>query len=106
MLSIVARCPRPGGSCSCFPPSPLLAAPCPLHLHLPGRGAQWPGDRRHETMGATDPIPIGRTAIKPVERHGLEAIKWFLYDKETVITSAALKSVFSQPQICRYFPHC
>ena len=43
-------------------------------------------------MGATDPIPIGCTAIKPVERHGLEAIKWFLYDKETVITSAALKS--------------
>ena len=91
-MSIVARCLRPGGSCSCFPPSPLLAAPCPLHLHLPGRGAQWPGDRRHETMGATDPIPIGCTAIKPVERHGLEAIKWFLYDKETVITSAALKS--------------
>jgi len=34
-------------------------------------------------MGATDPIPIGCTAIKPVERHGLEAIKWFLYDKDT-----------------------
>ena len=48
-------------------------------------------------MGATDPIPIGCTAIKPVERHGLEAIKWFLYDKETVITSAALKPVFSRP---------
>ena len=31
----------------------------------------------------TEPIPIGCTAIKPVERHGLEAIKWFLYDKET-----------------------
>ena len=48
-------------------------------------------------MGATDPIPIGCTAIKPVERHGLEAIKWFLYDKETVITSAALNSVTSHP---------
>merc|ERR1719284_622228 len=31
----------------------------------------------------TEPIPIGCTAIKPVERHGLDAIKWFLYDKET-----------------------
>ena len=54
-------------------------------------------------MGATDPIPIGCTAIKPVERHGLEAIKWFLYDKETVITSAALKSVFSQPHTVDIF---
>ena len=73
----------------------LLNGACPLHL--PGRGAQWPGDRRHETMGATDPIPIGCTAIKPVERHGLEAIKWFLYDKETVIISAALKISNHQP---------
>lgn len=32
----------------------------------------------------TDPnIPIGCTAIKPVERKGLEAISWFLYDKNT-----------------------
>ena len=54
-------------------------------------------------MGATDPIPIGCTAIKPVERHGLEAIKWFLYDKETVITSAALNSVTSQPHTVDIF---
>lgn len=26
---------------------------------------------------------LGGTAIKPVERHGLEAIQWFLYDKNT-----------------------
>jgi len=26
---------------------------------------------------------IGATAIKPVERHGLEALSWFLYDKNT-----------------------
>lgn len=25
---------------------------------------------------------LGGTAIKPVERHGMEAVKWFLYDKE------------------------
>jgi len=34
-------------------------------------------------MAGGDPIPIGATAIKPVERHGLEAISWFLYDKNT-----------------------
>jgi len=34
-------------------------------------------------MGAQDAMPIGCTAIKPVERHGLEAVKWFLYDKDT-----------------------
>jgi len=28
-------------------------------------------------------VPIGCTAIKPVERHGFDAIKWFLYDKNT-----------------------
>ena len=54
-------------------------------------------------MGATDPIPIGCTAIKPVERHGLEAIKWFLYDKETAITSAALNPVTSQPHTVDIF---
>jgi len=26
---------------------------------------------------------LGGTAIKPVERHGLEAVQWFLYDKNT-----------------------
>ena len=31
----------------------------------------------------TDSIPIGATAIKPVERHGWEAISWFLYDRNT-----------------------
>lgn len=30
-----------------------------------------------------DPIPIGCSAIKPVERHGMEAVSWFLYDKNT-----------------------
>jgi len=34
-------------------------------------------------MGAQDPIPIGCSAIKPVERHGLEALKHFLYDPDT-----------------------
>jgi sodium/potassium-transporting ATPase subunit beta len=30
-----------------------------------------------------EPIPIGCSAIKPVERHGWEAVSWFLYDKNT-----------------------
>jgi len=30
-----------------------------------------------------DPIPIGCSAIKPVERKGMEAFSWFLYDKNT-----------------------
>eukprot|EP00092_Neocalanus_flemingeri_P009590 GFUD01010321.1.p1 GENE.GFUD01010321.1~~GFUD01010321.1.p1 ORF type:complete len:330 (+),score=73.14 GFUD01010321.1:154-1143(+) len=30
-----------------------------------------------------EPIPIGCTALKPIERHGLEAVSWFLYDKNT-----------------------
>lgn len=30
-----------------------------------------------------EPIPIGCSAIKPVERHGMEAVSWFLYDKNT-----------------------
>eukprot|EP00090_Calanus_glacialis_P045033 TRINITY_DN8125_c0_g1_i1.p1 TRINITY_DN8125_c0_g1~~TRINITY_DN8125_c0_g1_i1.p1 ORF type:complete len:335 (-),score=74.87 TRINITY_DN8125_c0_g1_i1:77-1081(-) len=30
-----------------------------------------------------DPIPIGCSAVKPVERHGMEALSWFLYDKDT-----------------------
>ena len=34
-------------------------------------------------MGAQEPIPIGCSAIKPVERHGLEALKHFLYDPDT-----------------------
>jgi len=34
-------------------------------------------------MGQSDPIPIGCSAIKPVERHGWEAFSWFMYDKET-----------------------
>lgn len=29
------------------------------------------------------PQLLGVTAIKPVERHGLEAVKWFFYDKNT-----------------------
>ena len=33
-------------------------------------------------MADTAPLPIGVTAIKPVERHGLEAVKWFLWDKD------------------------
>merc|ERR1711988_282055 len=28
-------------------------------------------------------IPIGATAIKPIERHGWEAFSWFMYDKNT-----------------------
>merc|ERR1712223_1890507 len=28
-------------------------------------------------------LPIGATAIKPVERHGWEAFSWFMYDKNT-----------------------
>lgn len=31
----------------------------------------------------TDSVPIGATAIKPVERHGWEAVSWFLYDRNT-----------------------
>jgi len=37
-------------------------------------------------MGAGEPpvpIGIGCSAIKPVERHGWEAVSWFLYDKNT-----------------------
>jgi len=34
-------------------------------------------------MGGEPPIPIGCSAIKPIERHGLEAISWFFYDKNT-----------------------
>lgn len=30
-----------------------------------------------------DPIPIGCSAIKPIERHGMEALSWFLYDRNT-----------------------
>jgi len=30
-----------------------------------------------------EPIPIGCSAIKPVERHGLDAVIWFLYDRNT-----------------------
>jgi len=30
-----------------------------------------------------DPIPIGCTALKPIERHGMDAVSWFLYDKNT-----------------------
>jgi len=31
----------------------------------------------------TEPIPIGCSAIKPIERHGWEAVSWFLYDRNT-----------------------
>lgn len=35
-------------------------------------------------VGEQQPAPmLGVTAIKPVERHGWEAISWFLYDKNT-----------------------
>ena len=34
-------------------------------------------------MTDPSPIPIGATAIKPVERHGWEAFSWFMYDKNT-----------------------
>ena len=39
VVRIVARCRRPGGSCSCFPPSPLLAAPCPPAPAPAGQGS-------------------------------------------------------------------
>jgi len=32
---------------------------------------------------ADKPAMLGATAFKPVERHGMEAISWFLYDKNT-----------------------
>jgi len=34
-------------------------------------------------MPGKEAIPIGCSAIKPVERHGWEAVSWFLYDKNT-----------------------
>merc|ERR1712141_340970 len=40
--------------------------------------------KTRETRKMTDPaLPIGATAIKPVERHGWEAFSWFMYDKNT-----------------------
>jgi len=36
-----------------------------------------------DKMTDPSPIPIGATAIKPVERHGWEAFSWFMYDKNT-----------------------
>merc|ERR1711992_198193 len=47
------------------------------------------GSREVKPRGTGDkmtdqaPIPIGATAIKPVERHGWEAFSWFMYDKNT-----------------------
>merc|ERR1712088_1221182 len=46
------------------------------------------GSRQVKPGGTTDKmtdpnIPIGATAIKPVERHGWEAFSWFMYDKNT-----------------------
>merc|ERR1712179_223439 len=34
-------------------------------------------------MPGKEAIPIGCSAIKPVERHGWEAVAWFLYDRNT-----------------------
>jgi sodium/potassium-transporting ATPase subunit beta len=34
-------------------------------------------------MADKKPAMLGATAFKPVERHGMEAISWFLYDKNT-----------------------
>jgi len=34
-------------------------------------------------MADKKPHMLGATAFKPVERHGMEAISWFLYDKNT-----------------------
>jgi len=34
-------------------------------------------------MADKKPQMLGATAFKPVERHGIEAISWFLYDKNT-----------------------
>merc|ERR1712158_102202 len=40
--------------------------------------------KTRETRKMTDQaLPIGATAIKPVERHGWEAFSWFMYDKNT-----------------------
>jgi len=40
--------------------------------------------KTRETREMTDKaLPIGATAIKPVERHGWEAFSWFMYDKNT-----------------------
>ena len=38
-------------------------------------------DKKEITQG--NATMLGVTAIKPVERHGWEAISWFLYDKNT-----------------------
>jgi len=44
------------------------------------------------TLGQ-EPIPIGCTALKPVERHGWEAFSYFMYDKDTgAIMGRTLKS--------------
>merc|ERR1712038_979750 len=40
------------------------------------------GSRERDKM-TEQPLPIGATAIKPVERHGWEAFSWFMYDKNT-----------------------
>lgn len=34
-------------------------------------------------MESSEPAPIGCSAIKPIERHGFEALSWFLYDRNT-----------------------
>merc|ERR1711970_169118 len=36
-----------------------------------------------ELRMGNEPIPIGCSAIKPIERHGWEAVSWFLYDRNT-----------------------
>merc|ERR1712045_827108 len=46
------------------------------------------GSRQVKPGGTTDKmtdqaLPIGATAIKPVERHGWEAFSWFMYDENT-----------------------
>merc|ERR1712045_376725 len=40
------------------------------------------GSRERDKM-TEQALPIGATAIKPVERHGWEAFSWFMYDKNT-----------------------
>merc|ERR1711892_551446 len=56
----------------CFPSIfPSSSPSCQSPEHSPGI-----------SMG-NDPIPIGCTALKPIERHGMDAVSWFLYDKNT-----------------------
>ena len=63
------------------------ARPGSPHCHPPPAAHQLSEQLPHvplsqSKMADAHPLPIGVTAIKPVERHGLEAVKWFLWDKE------------------------